>query len=270
MPYLPQSVRVAPNGSSHVRSRALGSFVLRTIALLTLALLLLNGVQPGALAAGVYAPGTTGSELTWFGCLSPFPDPPQTFAIISISGGRAFYANPCLISEFAWARNASTPPSFLLNLNSPVGTTAFEGRSGPKGSCRSEDALCLSYNFGYNAARLAAAYAQSQETSAPMWWLDVETENTWSDNAAANGQVIQGAIDSLAALGFSAGIYSTPLQWNQIAGNFSPALPVWLAGAQDANSAPGYCTQSQSFGGGPVWLVQYTNGDHNNDYACAI
>jgi hypothetical protein len=222
-----------------------------------------------AQAYGPYTGGASGTDVSYPQCSQGLPGSPQSFAIIGVSGGRAFYQNPCLISEFSWGQSAPTPVSFFMNLNEATGSTAFKGNSGPKGSCAANDDVCHAYNYGWNDARLAYADAQSQETSASMWWLDVETDNDWSDNLPDNAQVIQGAIDYLKSQGRTVGIYSTAKQWGEVAGNFSPGLPVWVAGAPDANSAPGYCAQSYAFGGGSIWLVQIAGDDFDTDYACS-
>lgn len=237
------------------------------LALLIAAVLLSNPPVP-ALGYGPYPPGATGIDISYPQCQTGLPSAPPTFGIIGVTGGRALWQNPCLISEYAWAQTGAAPPSFFVNLNAPSGTVQFKGNTGPRGVCRPDDAFCLSYNFGYNTARLAYADASSQETAASTWWLDVETENTWSDNTTANDQVVQGAIDYLRAAGRSIGIYSTPQQWLQVAGTFNPGLPVWVAGAPDAASAAGYCDQSHAFAGGTVWLVQYVASDFDTDYAC--
>jgi hypothetical protein len=236
---------------------------------LLIAVLLLAGRPPKAEAFGLYPPGSIGFDVSYPECELALPPAAQAFAVIGINGGRGFYQNPCLIIEYAWAQSAPTPPTFYMNVNAPVGKAAFEARSGPKGDCTIGDDACLSYNFGYGAARLAFADALSQETSASMWWLDVETTNSWSDNLAANAQVIQGAIDFLHGQGAGVGIYSTPDQWQQIAGIFAPSLPVWVAGALDVTDAASYCAPVYGFGGGGVWLVQYPVGDFDGDYACS-
>ena len=223
----------------------------------------------GARAYGGYAPGSTGRALLYTSCGVDFPTPPKTFAIISITAGRSFYQNPCLVSEYSWAMAGSSPPSFVLNLNAPVGTTAFKAQSGPKGSCRADDADCLSYNYGYNAAAAAYADARSQQAFASRWWLDVETTNSWSDDVRANARVVQGAIDYLQSEGVVVGLYSSPGQWRQIVGSYAPTLPLWVAGAPDAATAPRYCTSDHAFGGGTVWLVQYPlPGGGIGVYAC--
>jgi hypothetical protein len=234
--------------------------------LLTLAL---SHVSPGRIAAfGIYPAGTSGMDVSYPACQDPLPAAPTTFAIIGVTGGRAYYQNACLIKEFAWAQTATIPPSFFMNLNSPGGALAFKAQSGPKGNCATTDDMCLSYNFGYHDARLAYADAQSQETTAVMWWLDVEEENSWSDNKAANAQVVQGAVDFLRSQNRTIGIYSTSKQWGELMGSYSPALPNWVAGAPDSDTAPTYCDASHAFAGGTVWLVQYTPGDFDADYAC--
>ena len=228
---------------------------------------------PGrASAFGIYPAGSSGMDISYPACEDPLPAAPTTFAIIGVTGGRAYTMNPCLIKQFAWAKTSQVTPSFFMNVNSPSGAVAFEGKNGPKGTCAATDDMCLSYNFGWNAARLAYAGAQSQETTATMWWLDVEEMNTWSEtNLPANAQVIQAAIDYLKSQNRTLGIYSTSKQWGEIAGGFSPGLPVWVAGAPDSATAPTYCDASHAFAGGTVWLVQYPSGDTGGDdadYAC--
>jgi hypothetical protein len=158
-------------------------------------------------------------------------------------------------------------PALYMNINAPAGRAAARALSGPGGNCRVEDMACQSYNFGYNAAMHAVAYARSQGVSAPFWWLDVETANTWLDDRALNARVIQGAIEGLRAQGLSVGIYSTSYQWTVIAGSFSPGLPVWAAGASDHVDAPGHCARG-AFGGGTVVLVQHPNSGFDGNVAC--
>jgi hypothetical protein len=243
----------------------------RLVVALAIALALFPaGLRPAG-AFGIYPAGSSGMDLSYPACQDTLPAAPMSFAIIGVTGGRAFYLNPCLIREFAWAQAAQAAPSFFMNLNAPGGSVAFKARTGPKGNCQPTDDLCLSYNFGWNAARIAYASAQAQEASAAMWWLDVETENTWSDNLPANVQVIQAAIDYLRSQTRTVGLYSTQKQWGQIADSFSPGLPNWVAGAPDSASAPDYCAASHAFGGGSVWVVQYPSGDSGGDdadFAC--
>jgi hypothetical protein len=238
------------------------------LAALACVLVLFSAGAHGAGAFGIYPAGTSGIDISYPACADELPAAPMSFAIIGVNGGRPFYQNPCLIKEFAWAQRAAVAPSFFMNLSSPVGSIAFKANSGPRGTCAQNDDFCRSYNFGYNAARLALADAQSQETAASMWWLDVETENTWSDNLPANAQVVQGAIDYLKSQSKTVGIYSTPKQWGEIAGAFSPGLPNWTAGAPDSQTAPEYCSPAHAFGGGTVWLVQYELTDFDADFAC--
>lgn len=250
------------------RRRNLFQLRLPATVLALLGLMLLGGAATARADAG-YTPGSTGASISWAQCGSDFPSPPpQTFAIIAVTGGRAFYQNACLVGEYHWAQSGSQAPSLYLNLNAPAGTTAFEGLSGPKGVCATGDQACQAYNYGYNTAQSAFADAQSQSTPAANWWLDVETGNTWSKNTDLNDQTIQGAIDFLRSKGVSVGIYSTASQWQQIAGAFSPGLPVWAAGASDAGSAPGYCGADRAFGGGSVMLVQYPGSGDDSVYVC--
>lgn len=141
--------------------------------------------------------------------------------------------------------------------------------TGPKGNCSKKDKVCQSYNYGYNAAQFSYQYAISQNASSPMWWLDIETANSWSAKTSLNDLVIQGAIEFLQGQNLTVGIYSTKNQWNAIAGTtYKPGLPNWVAGAPSLSAAPSYCSSTYAFGGGSVWLVQYPQGNYDGDYVC--
>jgi hypothetical protein len=216
----------------------------------------------------LFPPGASGFDISWPQCNGPLPPGPYQVAIVGATGGRAFYQNPCLARQFAWARAATATPGLYLNLNGPFGRAAERGARGPAGDCSAADVSCRSANFGYQAAAHAIAYARSQGVSAPVWWLDVETTNSWWEDPALNARVIQGAIDGLRAQGRMVGIYSTPSQWREIAGDFRPGLPVWVAGASGPIQVPLFCTPARGFGGGAPALVQFLRGEFDENTAC--
>lgn len=98
--------------------------------------------------------------------------------------------------------------------------------------------------------------------------MDIETANSWWEDPALNARVIAGAIDGLRAQGRAPGIYSTPYQWREIAGDFRPGLPVWVAGASGRAEVPAFCTPGAAFGGGTPVLVQHPDGPFDGNTAC--
>ncbi len=219
-----------------------------------------------ALAADLFPPGTTGYDLSFPECDIARPPLPFSFAIVGATGGKAFNHNPCLSSEYTWALLSGRQPALYMNLKSPVGTSADQALTGPRGTCQPNDQACLAYNFGYKAAQDALAYATSQRVTASSWWLDIETMSSWSTDTSMNAIVIGAAIDYLKAQGATVGIYSTPSQWAEIAGNYTPGLPVWVTTAPSAALAPTFCPRG--FAGGQVQLVQYIVGQYDGNYAC--
>lgn len=211
-----------------------------------------------ALGAYTYSSGTTGFDISWPQCGGAYPATPFGFGIVGVADGRADTQNPCLASEYAWAKHATaSAPSVYMNLN--YGLT--------RGTCARKDKACQAYTYGYDAARQAMSYASSQAAAATMWWLDIETGNTWSSTTSLNAQIIHGALASLQAAAMTVGIYSTPYQWGVIAGTYAPGVPNWSAGAP-ASAPASFCTPTHAFGGGVVWLTQYPNGHFDGDYAC--
>jgi hypothetical protein len=246
-------------------------------------------------AASTY--GVVGYDISWPQCGGNRPPVPFDIAVVGVTGGHGFSANPCLAAEFAWSQQATLPSALYVNIDLPSGTPA-QGQTGPAGTCGAGDTSCFAYNYGYNNSRDALAYAASKGVDAKVWWLDVETNNYWQTasinaasyrtaapatpgaaaavqyNTAANARAIAGAIAGLAAANKAVGTYSTRYQWNLIAGSFAPQVPVWYATNDTVDRAPLYCDQSESFTGGPIWMVQYTvaagNPGHgfDGDYAC--
>ncbi|MGH7903124.1 MAG: hypothetical protein ACREPA_03215 [Candidatus Dormibacteraceae bacterium] len=204
-----------------------------SIALAALAIVLAAsrpGAPPPVQAGGAYAPGGAGYDISWPQCGSPYPVlGAGEFAVVGITGGSPFAPNPCFTSEFSWASGGGVRPSVYLNV-------AF-GKS-TDGPCSPADPPCRPYDYGWNTARDAflSAWVGTSGASldARMWWLDVETGNTWSDDTFANSMVVRGAIDFLKTAHRRVGVYSTPSIWRTIAGGYAPAdVPSWVAGATD-------------------------------------
>lgn len=125
---------------------------------------------------------------------------------------------------------------------------------------------------GCSEASRSMAYAASQGVANPRgWWLDVETENSWSSkDRSLNQYTIRGIVDTFHRRSPAAvGIYSTGYQWHNIGGS----LPVtgvranWVAtGSLSADGAHARC--GAGFSGAPVWLVQYIQGGFDTNYVC--
>ncbi len=219
-----------------------------------------------------YPSSSVGFDLS-YNALS-YPSGGFSFGIVGVSGGKAFVHNNRLASEYAWTHFGNVPPSVYMNLNAPYGSAVAGNIAAPK-SCparaatSTEPTECEGYNYGYNAAKDAYAYAKSAAVSSKLWWLDIEEANSWSPDTAVNDATIQGAIDYLNTQGARAGIYSVARMWRDIAGSgFVPAqtiggqtvsIPTWMPiGISNLVTAINICATGTSFvNGSPVWIVQY-------------
>ena len=224
------------------------------------------GLPASAYAGGTLPTGAVGPDLSWPQCGGSFPHDPYTFGIIGVTGGHPFRGNDCLADEVRWARAAG---SVQLYVNLDYG----QRNNGPL-TCLPDDTGCQAYDYGYQSAQWAYKYASDQSggytLTAGTWWLDVETENYWSDDSVQNAYVIQGALDFLQRkLNKITGVYSTSYQWGQIAGGFAPpGTPNWVAGASGLDDY-GKCGAS-IWPGATVWAIQYLNFDLDLDqnYSC--
>ncbi len=232
----------------------------RAVAPLALALAGVLFVTRTALGIGVYSSGTTGVDVSYPNCSARIPS--VAFGIVGVTGGLVYSQNSCLAAEASHFRNLSLYVNTGLNADPTSSAYYRQAQVGCNG-----DVYCAAYNYGYNAALNAIAYANSQSVHSTMWWLDVETGNTWNSDVLQNRQSLQGEHDALVANGATVGAYSTTYQWNTITGSWQNGWPNWGATTwRTASQAATYCT-GHRFTGGPTYLIQYS-GRLDQDYAC--
>ncbi|MEA2687018.1 MAG: hypothetical protein QOE93_2213 [Actinomycetota bacterium] len=215
-----------------------------------------------------------GKDISWPQCPVGLPAPGE-FGIVGVTGGRPYTVNPCLTSQFEWAEATPGGAGFYMNTANPGGYALaldWYAQLAPDAACQPGNDGACAYNFGYNAAAEAFAYAQSSTgaSAGRVWWLDIELDNSWSDtDIVANRAALQGNLDFLQSQpGVIVGVYTTPRMWHWIMGDYSLPLPVWMAGAVTLEEAIAHCGPEYSATGGPVVLSQWVE-DVDHDHVCA-
>jgi hypothetical protein len=270
-----------------------GTRSLAVRAVFLLAALLLVPAWPTAAAPspGEGTQSLLGNDVSWPQCGKDLPKG-QAFAIVGVNNGLANTTNPCLTEQLAWAAGSSgaaEQPKVSLYVN-----TANPGKAGswwptsdeypvgspvdnPYGSCKAKDyGKACAYMYGYAKAWDDAYIRGISNPANYVWWLDVETGNSWSTtDKDANRAVLEGMTDffnSIDAEGV--GIYSTGSQWSQIVGTVNSSsnlyrLPSWLAGARTLTGAKGNCSNPPLTPGGDVELTQFVSRGFDYDYSCS-
>lgn len=218
-----------------------------------LALLLIILTLDVVLLTGTSGPESIGTDMSWPNCQS---SPTYTaWGIVGVTGGLDFRPNPCQRVE------AALFPRLALYMNTgwPGVNFHLQFKHYPK-SCSAKDSNCLAYNYGYNAARYALNQARYQLLATRQWWLDVETENSWTANKTQNTSTLKGMLAAikLAYPWDEVGFYSYPGQWTQLVGSWRPTAKAWIAtGGVHLSDAKAAC-KLRSFTDGSVELGQYT------------
>lgn len=199
-------------------------------------------------------------DVSWPQCGLIKPADSRT-GIVGVTGGLSLRPNPCVASEAGWFAKEGA----YVNTGYPGASKAAKFKSWPK-SCSAKDDKCLAYNYGFNNARYALKYATTHGVLAKRWWLDVETENSWSDSTAVNRQALQGGYDALIAYAGkgNVGYYSYPDQWNIITGTWLNGAPAWVATGSTNKATAALACKAYSFTGGTVLITQYTSGLDQN------
>ena len=179
----------------------------------------------------------------------------------------------------------------------PYGSCATTTVSTSSGSAVvGQDSAACAWQYGHDRAtqdgtwltQEAQAVAAQESTvtvaaqpSAYVWWLDVETANSWQSgttglqmNVADLEGMVQGFRDAGVTAAGAVGVYSTTYQWTTITGGSTGSsgtslagLPDWLPGATTQTGAVSDCSAA-AFTGGKVVLTQWTARSLDSDYAC--
>ena len=226
-----------------------------------------------------------GNDISYPQCPTGAEPPAPAFAIVGVTGGKPFTPNPCLPREFFWALGSTSPnqPHVGLYMNSAnPGPTASSnwpaaGSSTPR-ACDGTWSVDCAYDYGWQAAQDAFARSLgvvgSPAATEYMWWLDVETANSWSSDMATNAADLQGTLDYLRSVNVaSIGIYSTSTDWEALigppsAGATAPfsGLLNWRPGPGNPQDAPAWCNRTVT--GGRVKFVQFPSGGFDTNFAC--
>ena len=240
-----------------------------------------------ALPAQAATPPGPGNDVSWPQCGKPLPKG-QTFAIVGVNNGLANNTNPCLATQLSWARKSTGgtgQPRVALYVNTANPGTAgswwprsntYRGKtvSNPYGKCsRGATGAACSYMYGYAKAYDNVTSRGISNPKSYIWWLDVETENTWSADKRANRADLEGMAAYFKSIGVKTGIYSTRWQWSQIVGTVPSSsnlykLPSWLAGASSLASAKRKCAEAPLTRGSKVVLTQYISGGFDYNHSC--
>jgi hypothetical protein len=206
--------------------------------------------------------GTIGNDVSWPNCAAT-PPKDAAFGIVGVTGGLVFRPNPCLFDEAHWFTNVS------LYMNTGYKKSLAEKFTIFPHHCNGSDERCLAYNFGYNAGMYALNYAASQYVHAGTWWLDVETDNSWSENVLYNRASLQGMVDAIYHYELlpNIGFYAYPGQWQTITGGWQNRFPAWAATGDTVHAAAVEFCKASAFTGGKTLLAQYVKR-LDTDYVC--
>lgn len=244
-----------------------------------------------------------GNDVSWPQCGKELPTD-HAFGIVGVNGGLATTTNPCLKDQLLWALQAvgGTPQEKLqlyVNTANPggLGTPSWPASNidpagnttdNPYGICDGSDSWACAWQYGWNRAledvrdRFQPAANQASidpSPSAYIWWLDVETENTWklsgSDfDTKSNVAVLEGMTSYFQSVNGRVGLYSTASQWSQIVGSAVNAasnlngLNNWRPGGASLNTAKEACKAAPLTPGGTVVLTQFVKKNLDYDYSC--
>jgi hypothetical protein len=246
-----------------------------------------------ATAAGAAEPTrtttATGYDVSYPQCGAALPAR-QDIAVVGVNAGTGTTSNPCLAPQLAWG-DAVTADGSVLRADVYVNTanpghlgdwwpTADLTRSGdpisnPKGRCAGAENAACAYAYGYSVGLDDVRGRGVTDPGARMWWLDVETMNSWSWNRQANLATLEGMAAAIRAGGGDIGIYSTQRQWNLIIGDSTPSValagvPSWIAGATSRAGAVSSCEAAPLSPGGDVRMAQWVEHGQDHDIACGV
>jgi hypothetical protein len=219
-----------------------------------------------------------GNDISYPQCGATLPSS-QAFGIVAVNDGLANTSNPCLAAEIAWAKASSggtSQPKAALYVNTanPGSRKVADWPSNnkadgtghhvndPYGTCAGQYNQACAWQYGWNLAYKDARTSGISYSGRYLWWLDVETINSWQSSAPDNRADLEGMTTYFRGIGGTVGIYSTIKQWGPITGTIGSAsplyrLPDWIPGAKTLAQAKKNCRLAPLTGGGTVTVTQW-------------
>ena len=254
------------------RPRRLGSLA----AAFALTALLVGAPLASASRPVVAGSSTYGADISWPNCPKgmgipqrrtqgqPMPTTGTRFVVLGLTNGPAFYPNPCLAREVAWARTRHLWTGAYAIISYP--TSAQLARYGGRGTTTQR-----LRRVGASEARFTLGALHTAGLKVPRIWIDVEPVHgwSWSSSPTNNNAVLDGVLAAYRAAGVRTGLYSYSYGWKQITGGRSlPGIPTWVpSGSNTRGSALSRCA-TRSFSGGPIWMTQWSDGRRDYDITC--
>jgi hypothetical protein len=282
----------------------------RVLSLFVLSVLIIFAAAAPASAARPTKPGGGGGtkdplgiDVSWPQCGKRLPSD-KAFAIVGVNGGLANTTNDCLSEQLMWGSQSQggTNQELLqlyVNTANPGGLntaswpksnvdSAGNTTNNPEGTCDGGDSLACAWQYGWNRAEedvrlrfapAAAVAGVDVDPAAYIWWLDVETENTWKfggtqSDYESNVAVLEGMAAYFNSVGARVGLYSTGFQWGQIVGNAVAdssnliGLDNWRPGGASLSTSKQACAADSLTAGGRVVMTQFVSKNLDYNYSC--
>jgi hypothetical protein len=227
-----------------------------------------------------------GNDISWPQCGRSLPKG-QAFGVVGVNDGLANTTNPCFAAELSWAQKSAggtgqDKVALYVNTANPglagswwPASNSYGGAtvSNPYGTCDGTDTPACAYMYGYAKAYDDATVRGVSNPQSYLWWLDVETGNSWETSKTANTADLEGMTAYFQSTGARVGIYSTGTQWSQIAGIPGTAsnlrsLKNWIPGARSQSTAQANCSAAPLTPGSAVTLTQFVSKNLDYDYSC--
>ncbi|HWJ82698.1 MAG TPA: hypothetical protein VNS55_10700 [Nocardioides sp.] len=200
---------------------------------------------------------------------APMPLETSEYVVIGLTNGPAFYPNPCLADQVAWATDRKMLVAAYSVISYP--DADILQRFGDQGPYDAATRLGRLRNVGYQQAGFNVASMRKVGLVTPIVWLDVEpvSDWEWSRDLGANAAVVEGAARGYRDAGYQTGVYSTPLLWSDIVGDLAFGIPEWRAAGQTSREeALNRCGDDWSIQGGRAVLGQWVEAGRDMNVTC--
>jgi len=213
--------------------------------------------------------GATGYDVSWPNSCSATVSG-AAFGIVGVNHGKPFTfnnTNNCFSMQY---QKAAATGSASVYINTAYSGAYKRNITSTCSSLVSSTGLTGSYAQAWEigCSEAQTSFDAAGTTTAVMWWLDVETGNSWSSsNFTLNDDAIRGAADRLHGLtGKPVGVYSTSSSWYAITRNAN--LSSTIDGEWDAGASACPASGTIGFTGAAIWLEQTGQTGIDSDTAC--